>query len=348
MRYPFSVNDFSVELLAYFDAQKRDLPWRENKDPYRILLSEVMLQQTRIETVKGYFARFLLAFPTIKDLANADEKDVLKLWEGLGYYSRARNLLKGARYIQDECKGVFPSTKEELLKVPGIGEYTASAISSIAFKEKQVSLDGNLFRIYCRLNRKKEAFSSSAAKKEASSFFLDLMPKQRPGDFNEALMDVGETICLPNGAPLCERCPLSAFCAAFKKGDQSEYPLPRSEKEKTRVSISVFIIRWNGLVVIRKRHDAGLLSGLFEFPNLPSKGKGVILPDSVKGKPNYIGHSIHTFSHLIWDMDWYGIECREKPGLNGALFVTEAELREKYALPKAFTNFLRAKKLLGY
>ena len=129
MRYPFSVNDFSVELLAYFDAQKRDLPWRENKDPYRILLSEVMLQQTRIETVKGYFARFLLAFPTIKDLANADEKDVLKLWEGLGYYSRARNLLKGARYIQDECKGVFPSTKEELLKVPGIGEYTASAIS---------------------------------------------------------------------------------------------------------------------------------------------------------------------------------------------------------------------------
>jgi len=342
------VNDFSARLLSYFDAQKRDLPWRKGKDPYRILLSEVMLQQTRIETVKGYFVRFLQAFPSINDLANAEEKDVLKLWEGLGYYSRARNLLKGARYIQSECQGVFPNSREELLKVPGIGEYTASAIASIAFKEKQVALDGNLFRIYCRLNRKKEPFSSSLSKKEAHAFFLSLMPQERPGDFNEALMDVGETICLPNGAPLCERCPLSAYCQALKKGDQSSYPLPKTQKEKVRVSVFVFIIRWKGFVAIRKRRGNGLLSGLFEFPNIPANGGKPSFLDSIEGEKIFLGHGTHVFSHLVWDMDWYLLDCKQRPMLDDALFVREEELREQYALPKAFTNFLMKKKLLGY
>lgn len=337
-------------LLDWYDKQGRDLPWRADKNPYRVWLSEIMLQQTRIEQAKGYFERFVTAFPDVKTLAEANEEDVLKMWEGLGYYSRARNLLKGARMIACDLDGTFPRTKQALKEIPGIGEYTSSAIASICFDQKEIALDGNLFRVYCRLNAAKESFESQEAKKKATEYFRSQLPLRRAGDFNQALMDVGETICLPNGEPDCLRCPLASFCSANKDGNPTKYPLPKIKKEKTRVSLFVFLISWNGLYAIKKRKPSGLLASLYEFPNC-RKEESVSKALEGMGNPgvaNLIGSSTHVFSHVVWNMDWYWVSCDSKPNRPDLIFVCERDLREKIAIPNAFSNFLKRRKLLGF
>lgn len=341
---------FSSCLLDWYDRKGRKLPWRENKDPYRVWVSEIMLQQTRIDQAKGYFTRFMDAFPTLENLAHAEEENVLKLWEGLGYYSRARNLLKGAKSVLELRQGVFPRTKDELKKIPGIGEYTSSAISAICFDEKEIALDGNLFRVYCRVNGAKASFDSAEAKKKASDFFKSVLPQERAGDFNQALMDLGETVCLPNGEPHCEYCPIRRFCKAYAEGRPLDYPLPKLKKEKTRVSLFVFLLELNGEFAVQKRKDSGLLASLYEFPNAK---KEMGIQEALRGfgideEPTFLGSSSHVFSHLVWDMEWYFVSCRSTPACEDLKFVSVEDLHGKVAIPNAFSNFLKKQKLLGF
>ena len=309
-----------------------------------------MLQQTRIETVKERYISFLSLFPDIEALAKASEEQVLKEWEGLGYYSRARNLRRGAMAILEKYNGEFPRTKEELLKIPGIGEYTSSAISSIAFNQPEIALDGNLFRVYARANLIEKSYEDAKAKKDAIKFFHEEMPLDRCGDFNEALMELGETICLPNGKPLCERCPFHLLCKAHKKGQETNVPLPKSKKERGRVSINVYLIIWKDMVLIRKRVNKGLLASTYEFPNCPpdSKEELILKGLSMNGSALFLGNSKHVFSHLEWDMDWYEIKCWEKPSLDGCQLVPISDLKTVYMLPKAFTNFCKNHAILGF
>ena len=205
-------------LLAWYDRCRRSLPWRDDPSAYHVWISEIMLQQTRVEAVKGYYARFLERLPDIRSLAEADEDVCLKLWEGLGYYSRARNLQKAARQIMTEYGGNMPGSSAELIRLPGIGPYTAAAIASIAFGERIPAIDGNLLRVFSRLALYEEEIRTPAAASAAEAFFWKRCPDQRPGDFNQALMDLGAGICTPGGAPACGECPLRQYCRAAGAG----------------------------------------------------------------------------------------------------------------------------------
>ena len=218
-------------LLNWYQKNKRKLPWREGKNAYLIWVSEIMLQQTRIEAVKRYYARFMKELPTIQHLANVEEQKLLKLWEGLGYYNRARNLKKAAQVIEKEYKGQMPKQYEELLNLPGIGEYTAGAIASIAYGQKVPAVDGNVLRVISRIIGSKKDILLSGTKKEMTEKIKTIMPKQA-GEFNEALMELGEIICIPNGEPYCDKCPLCHKCIAYKDGLTGEIPV--REKKMNR------------------------------------------------------------------------------------------------------------------
>ena len=219
-------------LLDWYDAERRILPWREDPTPYHVWVSEIMLQQTRVEAVKDYYARFLSTLPDVASLAAADEDTYLKLWEGLGYYSRVRNMHKAAVTIMEDYDGEIPSTAKELQKLSGIGEYTAAAIASIAFGEPVSSVDGNLLRVYARRNLYRENIKDPAAKKVAYDYYMERMPEDRPGDYNQALMDLGATVCLPNGEPECFRCPWADLCEAHKQGVELEVPVVPAKKAR--------------------------------------------------------------------------------------------------------------------
>ncbi|MDO5491064.1 MAG: A/G-specific adenine glycosylase, partial [Bacillota bacterium] len=257
------------QLLRWYDENRRDLPWRREPSPYHVWLSEIMLQQTRVEAVRGYYARFLERLPDIPSLAQAEEDVYLKLWEGLGYYSRVRNLHRAAVQITEERGGRIPRTAKELLSLPGIGPYTAAAIASICFGERIPAIDGNLLRIFARMTGFDQDIKSSAAKKEAAAYFDGLFPDDRPGDVNQALMDLGATVCLPRGTPLCGNCPWRSRCAAHRNGTEEQFPFTGSKKPRTIEEKTVFLIYYDQQLVLRKRSETGLLAGLYEFPNTP-------------------------------------------------------------------------------
>ena len=344
------MESFADCLLAYYDLKKRDLPWRRDSSPYQVWVSEIMLQQTRIETVIPYYLAFLNLFPDVRSLAEASEDEVLKAWEGLGYYSRAKNLRKGAQYLVEHFDGELPKEKKELLKVPGIGEYTSSSIASIAFGEPEIALDGNLFRIYARVNALKISYEETKTRKDALSFFKQNLSLSRPGDFNEALMELGETVCLPNGSPICKECPLQSLCLAHQKGLETSFPLPRKKKERESVSLNVFLLCCKGSVLIRKRENKGLLAHAYEFPNCPSE----VSPSSfLKGigiheEPISLGQGKHVFSHLVWKMNWYRAELDKLSQVERMIWVRNADLKSVYMLPKAFTNFCKKAAILGF
>ena len=344
------MSELSDLLLPWFRVSARALPWRENKDPYAVWVSEIMLQQTQIETVKGYYSAFLKRFPSVKELALSSEDEVLKSWEGLGYYSRAKNLLKAARIIYFDHNGTFPSSKKEWMELPGVGDYASSSIASICFDQKCVALDGNLFRVFCRLTETERYFDGSS-KKLATAFYQSQLPERGSGDFNQALMEIGETLCLSKADPACCHCPLSLICNACLHSSYHKFPLPKPAKQKGRVSIFVFIIEFNQMVLIRKREEDGLLSKLYEFPIFPS------LEDAEKAlieggfdflKAKELGGSIHEFSHVAWDMRWFYICADESMNLKGYQYVPLSQLHEKIALPNAFTNFLKKKHICGF
>lgn len=254
-------------IVKWYQEQEKILPWKQDKEPYHIWISEIMLQQTRIEAVKKYYTRFMKELPTIQHLAKVSDEKLLKLWEGLGYYNRAKNLKKAAIQIEENYKGQMPTSYAELLNLSGIGEYTAGAIASISYQEKVPAVDGNVLRVVSRVIASKDDVLLPETKKRITKKLLEIMPDES-GDFNEGLMELGEKICLPNTIPLCEKCPIQQFCIANKENLTNEIPV-RIKKQKRKIEKrTVFIVKYKDEIAIRKREKTGILANLYEFPNV--------------------------------------------------------------------------------
>ena len=337
---------FSKELLAWHDVHARDLPWRGERDPYRIWISEIMLQQTTTHTVKGYYARFLAAFPTVEALAAAPEQDVLKLWEGLGYYSRARNLQKAAKIIAYELGGRLPDTGEALKKLPGIGDYTAGAIASMAYGRPELAMDGNLTRVLARLTAEEGCVGEAAVKKRLRAAGDALMDPDRPGDFNQAMMGLGRLVCLP-GSPKCGECPVAAYCAARARGIERALPVmpPKIEKKTERRGVALVFAQ--GRVLVRRRPTGGLLGGLWEFPNFldacdaPSLVECLAELGVAAAGGKKLGAASHVFTHLVWRMEGFAFTAAALPQADSLRWVDAAGL-SALPMPTAMRAF-RAK-----
>ena len=318
--------DLSRPLLDWYKLHKRDLPWRRDPTPYRVWVSEIMLQQTRIEAARDYFLRFMAAFPTVEALAAADQDAVLKLWEGLGYYSRARNLHKCARTIVEKYGGEFPRTAAELKKLPGIGDYTAGAVASIAFGEPESAVDGNAVRVLSRL----ENCGDPADEKLRARYRAELKaicPAGECGEFTSALMELGETVCTP-GTPACDRCPLADLCAGRAAGRAGELPVRPPKRPRRIEERRVLLLICGDRCAVRRRPETGLLAGLWELPNdrSPEPPEG--------GEP--CGEAVHVFTHAEWHMRGYIVRCAKE--LPGYAWVTRAE-RLALAMPSAFRYY---------
>jgi len=301
--------EITKALLSWYDRHKRAFPFRGTEDPYLIWVSEIMLQQTQTGTVSGYFERFARQFPDVFALARAPEEAVLKAWEGLGYYSRVRNLHKAARMVVSEHQGQLPRTKDAWQRLPGVGPYTAAAIASIAFSEPVPAIDGNLTRVICRLFLVAEDPAVPSVKRRIYQLGQELMPGDRPGDMNQALMDLGATLCLP-GTPDCPRCPLSAFCKAQKAGVAEELPNLSAKKPPRPVPVAVGLIFCEGKVLLTQRRQA-LLRGLYVFPLVEGSDEAGELKKHLKklgiSPPvlQELGQARHIFTHRIWQMRLY-------------------------------------------
>ena len=331
-------------LLEWYDGGHRDLPWRAQPTPYRVWVSEIMLQQTRVEAVRGYFARWMDALPDVRALAAADEAVYLKLWEGLGYYSRVRNLHRAAIEVCDKYGGELPADYDALRALPGIGDYTAGAVASIAFGLPVPAVDGNVLRVAARLDNDLTPITDTAFKKRTRERFAALMPADRPGDLNQSLMELGATVCIPNGAPLCGDCPVQHLCLGYHHGNAAMLPLRAAKKARRVENRTVLLLRHGTLVGIRRRPQSGLLARLWELPAL----NGHLSPDEVRtqlearswqvGKLLSLRPAKHIFTHVEWHMNGYYIELKNLP--DELTFVSPSALRAEYALPSAFRAFL--------
>ncbi|MBP3617969.1 MAG: A/G-specific adenine glycosylase [Lachnospiraceae bacterium] len=391
-------------LLHWYDYNKRILPWREAPTPYHVWVSEIMLQQTRVEAVKGYYDRFLTCLPDIKALAEAEEETLLKLWEGLGYYNRVRNMQKAAKVLVEQYDGKMPADYEKIRALPGIGDYTAGAISSIAFGLPYPAVDGNVLRVMSRITCSEEDIAKESTKKKLKEDLINVLqgqdgrnrggeqaelrtkeitgdgPGNPYGDFNQSLMELGATVCLPNGKPLCEQCPVMHLCKAFHAGREQELPIKSAAKARRIEHRKVYLITRDGKVLLHRREKKGLLAGLWEFPNelvVESEKRygdntadgiagfleplsGVRLHQTGKTKP-----AKHIFSHVEWHMEGIWLEVQTVPETGLATltsttsgteakdnatgqkipqdwaFATPQELQEKYPIPSAFEAFVR-------
>ena len=331
-------------LLAWYDEGHRDLPWRAVPTPYRVWVSEIMLQQTRVEAVRSYFDRWMQALPDIPALAAADEAVYMKLWEGLGYYSRVRNLHRAACEVCEQYGGELPADYARLLALPGVGEYTAGAVASIAFGLPVPAVDGNVLRVAARLDNDLTPITDAGYKKQTRARFAALMPADRPGDLNQALMELGATVCLPNGAPRCADCPLQHLCLGCHHGNAAMLPVRAAKKARRVENRTVLLARCGTLVGIRRRPAKGLLAGLWELPALA----GHLSPEETRAALAAQGWQVqkllslrpakHIFTHVEWHMNGYYIELAAPP--DGLTFVSPAALRADYALPSAFRAFL--------
>lgn len=334
-------------LLEWYKKEKRSLPWREDATPYHIWVSEIMLQQTRVEAVKRYYARFLEKLPTIEALAECEEEILLKLWEGLGYYNRVKNMQKAAKVIVEKYDGEMPSDYDKILELPGIGSYTAGAIASIAFGVRKPAVDGNVLRVLARQEEWEKDIAKTSTKKEAEYILEEQMPENDVGEFNQILMELGATVCLPNGMPKCEKCPILNCCKSKKHGTIEQYP-KKSGKVKRRIEKkTVLLIQKQEYFAVRKRPDEGLLAGLYEFPNqegfLSEKEvlffveKQNLVPIQIKK----IENAKHIFSHVEWQMQGYFIlvEDTELKKSKDFIFIDKEEASENYPMPSAFSVY---------
>lgn len=374
----YDLEQLAEPLLDWFAGHARILPWRENPTPYRVWVSEIMLQQTRVEAVKPYFERFTGALPDVAALADCEEDILLKLWEGLGYYNRVRNMQKAAIQVMETYGGALPADYEKLLELKGIGHYTAGAVASIAYGIPVPAVDGNVLRVITRASADdtdimKHSFRS-AVKKALGDMMRELaIPAELkgrlkdgnvPGAFNQALMELGATVCVPNGAPLCGACPWEKMCLARVEGRIAELPVKSKAKARRVEKRTVLIIRDGQKVAIRKRRGSGLLAGLYELPNLEGEFSGEDVLGLVKKmqlspiRIQKLEEARHIFSHIEWHMSGYAILV-EEDGLAGSEYVredvqeeTHADLRDlifveaedasaRYAIPSAFATYAK-------
>ena len=340
-------------LLKWYDTNKRVLPWREAPTPYRVWVSEIMLQQTRVEAVKPYFERFMKVLPTIEALAGAKEEQLLKLWEGLGYYNRVRNLQRAAVCIMQEHGGEMPDSYEELLKLPGIGSYTAGAVASIAYGRPVPAVDGNVLRVIARIRQDQRTVDDAGTKKAVEQNLSKIMPAGRPGDFNQALMEIGACVCIPGGAPLCGACPLAQVCMAHEAGTEQEYPRKQKKRPRQIENRTILVVRDDNRTAIRKREKKGLLAGMYELPSL----EGFLTAEEVAGhlagnglrilRVQPLEEAKHIFTHKEWHMRGYlvrvdGLEPIPRGGImEDWLYVEPWEVREKYPIPSAFGAYMK-------
>ena len=341
---PQSINT----LLQWYRTNRRDLPWRRTTDPYRIWLSEIMLQQTRVEAVKPYYARFLEVCPTVKALAELPEDRLMKLWEGLGYYSRARNLQKAAKKVMAEYGGEMPHTYDDLRRLSGIGDYTAGAIASIAFGERVPAIDGNVLRVLARVCGSYEDIAKPDTKKKWQQELTPLIP-EAAGDFTQSLIELGATVCVPNGEAKCRECPLAHCCVAAKKGLCDELPIKSAKKPRRVEKITVLLIRDGDRTALHKRPDRGLLAGLYELPNVAGHLGEDAMPAYIRSigfeplRIERLDDAKHIFTHVEWHMIAYSVRIAPEfdgyHGASGLLLVQNDDLHKNYAIPSAFSAY---------
>ena len=335
------MSGIAAPLLQWFAANRRDLPWRRDRVPYHVWVSEIMLQQTRVEAVKPYYARFLAALPDIPALAGCDPDTLMKLWEGLGYYSRVRNLQKAAREILERHGGEFPRSYDEIRALSGIGDYTAGAIASICFGCPEPAVDGNVLRVLTRLTGDSRCTDDQAVKRDIREQLRAVYRRcEDCGMLTQALMELGATVCVPNGAPHCESCPLRETCEARRTGTETEFPVRKTKKARRIEEYTVLILRCGDRIAVQKRPETGLLAGLWELPHLDGKldaqgtldriadwGAGLCEMRSLRQKK-------HIFTHIEWHMTCAHILCTKCP--ERFTWVTCEQLRAETALPTAF------------
>ena len=365
------IKEIPNPLLSWYDNNRRVLPWREDPTPYHVWVSEIMLQHTRVEAVKPYYERFMQSLPDVAALAAAGEEEPLKLWEGLGYYSRVRNLQKAAVQVMEDYSGRIPDTYEELLTLKGIGSYTAGAVASIAYHRPVPAVDGNVLRVISRIRTDDRLITDAKVKAAVEKDLLEVIPHDRPGDFNQAMMEIGACVCIPNGAPHCEECPLSDICKAHAEGGETEFPKKAAKKERLIEEKTILIIRDENKAALRKRSAKGLLAGMYEFPSLD----GYKTAEEVTAYLAQRGIRVlrilpledakHIFTHREWHMKGYMVrvdelaeEASEMSAVSGAiaavkkendalqltddwLYIEPWETQEKYPVPSTFAAYTR-------
>ena len=337
------MNEIIPLLLRWYETVRRPLPWRDSPTPYHVWISEIMLQQTRIEAVLPYYRRFLEELPAVSDLAAVPDDRLMKLWEGLGYYSRARNLKKAAQVIVSAYGGKLPGTADELRGLPGIGDYTAGAVASIAFGQPEPAVDGNVLRVYSRITASAEDIALDKTKKSVREELRKVYPSgEDAAMLTEALMELGETVCVPNAAPKCDSCPVKAHCQAHLTGTTDDYPVKSGKKARRIEPRTVLLLRCGDRYAVRKRPSGGLLAEMWEFPNTDShlSAEEAVEKCGFSGKITDIrplGTAKHIFSHVEWHMIGYEVTAAEE---DAALIWADAEtIRETYAIPSAFRYF---------
>lgn len=341
------IKKFGESLLEWYKKEARDLPWRKEPDSYKVLVSELMLQQTRAETVIPYFKRFINEIPDLQTLASTDSEKLLKLWQGLGYYNRVIRLKKAAQIIVEKFGGQIPNDISHLRLLPGIGVYTAGAVASIAFGKAEPAIDGNILRITARLTASTDVPGSPAAKKKAEEFIRRRISLDFPGDFNQALMDLGAGICLPGDKPDCSRCPVGVFCESRRLGIVSVIPVGSIKKERKEENRTVLIVSANGRYALRKRSSRGLLADLWEFPNQ----QGTLSAPQCEQYLNSLGFAVkeiqatkpakHVFTHLIWHMTGFLTLTEQVEKIPDWIWADKEEIIRDYSVPSAFKSFIR-------
>ena len=336
-------------LLEWYGEHARRLPWRSDPTAYHVWVSEIMLQQTRVAAVLDYYRRFMETAPTVKDLAQLPDEQLMKLWQGLGYYSRARNLKKAAVQVMEQFGGEFPHNYADIRALPGVGDYTAGAIASIAFGQAVPAVDGNVLRVVTRLTADPTDITLSATKRQVAEKLGEIIPTARPGQFNQAMMELGATVCIPNGAPLCEKCPAREFCLARRRGLTDKLPVKPPKKERRVEERTVFLIFHDNKVALRKRPAKGLLAGLWEFPNELAPAGEALNEWGVEGTAISGDTGRHVFSHIEWHMRAVVVQAEGDCLPDGWVWASRQELERQYAVPNAFRAFETAvREQLGY
>lgn len=343
------LNEIVQPLISWYRQNKRILPWRDQKNAYYTWVSEIMLQQTRVEAVKPYFLRFIGELPDVKALAECPEEKLMKLWEGLGYYNRVRNMQTAAQNVVSEYSGILPASYEELLALKGIGSYTAGAIASIAYDIPVPAVDGNVLRVFSRITEDRQDIMKQSVRSQVEEKLLGIMPKDAPGDFNQALMELGAVVCVPNGPARCMECPVAAFCKAYHHGTVDELPVKAPKKKRTIENKTVLVIQDGECTAIRKRPQEGLLAGLYELPNVEghlSMDEALQKVKEMNLEPLHIEtlpEAKHIFSHIEWRMTGYRIRVSslEERKESSFIFTEKKQSEKQYAIPSAFRAYIK-------